>query len=233
MKIMKKLLLSSMLLTSILVSTWVSASYDEISCGTDSVFAENSCVQCFDGWEKAVWDTLGLLSDIWSNWTSKDMYMLKQENLLDEAVEMVELNGASWSYEPLQDEFWDYSDELENLTNDGGFYTLASNQSIKWIESKMGYSIMLNKSNVEQATNIGLLKYVLNIHVDENGVPAEDTTSHSECVLFKSAEAWVTPVVVEEKLNPTTIETGPQEIILLLLALLLAGGLFFISRKKA
>jgi len=48
---MKKVLLSSIVLLALVTST-ASAEYKEVSCSTDSVFAENSCTQCFDGWTK-------------------------------------------------------------------------------------------------------------------------------------------------------------------------------------
>lgn len=221
---MKKVLLSS-IITLVLVST-ASAGYNEVSCDTDSVFAENSCSQCFDGGVKAEWANLGLLTDVWSNDTSKVMYMLKWENSLGDSVRMISLNGAAWSYEPTKDNFWEYTTALEALPHDEGFYTLAAWKSIDWIQSKLGYSIKLNKSSAK-GQNSWLLKYTLNVHVDDNGIPAEATTSHSECVLFKSAAASATSV--PKKLP----QTWPQEVLLLLLALLLAGGLFFVSKRKA
>ena len=226
---MKKVLLSTIALLAITGVSSTSAAYSEVSCGSDEVFAAYSCIQCFDWWEKAENTNLGLLTDVWSNTTSKDMYMLKAENELTDSVRMFSLNDAAWSYEPSQDGFWEYTENLETINNDEGFYTLESWESVDWIQSKMGYSIKLNKSSSE-GENIGLLKYTLNVHLDEGGFPATDTTSHTECVLFKSA--WgETPVTPEE---PKELpKTGPQEVLLLLLSLLLAAGLFFASRKKA
>lgn len=228
---MKKVLLSSMIVLA-LVST-ASAGYSEVSCGTDSVFAENSCTQCFDGGVKAEWVNLGLLTDVWSNGTSKVMYMLKWENWLSDSVRMLSLNGAAWSYEPTKDNFWEYTTNLEALPHDEGFYTLAAWKSVDWIQSKLGYSIKLNKSPTE-GQNSWLLKYTLNVHVDDNGIPAEATVSHSECILFKSAAASATPTPTPKKETPKKLpQTWPQEVLLLLLALLLAGGLFFVSKRKA
>ena len=226
---MKKVLLSTIALLAVTTVSSVSAAYNEVSCGTDEAFSAYSCVQCFDWGERGEWDNLGLLTDVWSNDTSKDMYMLKAENELTDAVRMFALNEAAWSYEPSQDGFWEYTNWLEELTNDEGFYTLESWKSVDWIGSKLGYSIKLNKS-AEAGQNIGLLKYTLNVHLDEGGFPATDTTSHTECVLFKSA--WdETPVTPEE---PKELpQTGPQEVLLLLLSLLLAGWLFFVSKRRA
>ena len=181
-------------------------------------------------WTKAEWDQLGLLTDIWSNGTSKSMYMLKAENELTDSVRMLSLNGAAWSYEPSQDWFWEYTPALEELTNDAGFYTLEAGKSVDWIQSKLGYSIKLNKW-AWNGKNSGLLKYTLNVHVDDAGTPAEATTSHTECVLFKSS--WVATTTTPTKEVKKLPQTGPQEVLLLLLSLLLAGGLFFVSRKKA
>jgi hypothetical protein len=37
---------------------------------------------------------------------------------------MLSLNGAAWSYEPIKENFWEYTDGLEKLSHDEGFYTL-------------------------------------------------------------------------------------------------------------
>ncbi len=228
---MKKIFLVWVSILALSFTSISSALYDEISCSTDSVFAENSCIQCFDWGIKSQWDHLGLLSDIWVNWTSKPMYMLKAMNELTDAVEMIPLNWAIWSHEPTKVGFWEFTPELEKLDNQWGFYRLDAGQSVNWIQSKMGYSIKLNKGAWENK-NAWILKYTLNVHLDEAWSPAEAITSHTECVLFKSSWESVTPV--EPKEVPKELpNTGPQEILLLLLALLLAGWLFFISRKKA
>ena len=232
---MRKVLLSSIIALA-LVST-ASAGYSEVSCSTDSVFTENSCTQCFDGGVKAKWANLSLLTDIWSNDTSKVMYMLKWENSLSDSVRMLSLNGAAWSYEPTKGNFWEYTEGLEKLSHDEGFYTLNAWKSVDWIQSKFWYSIKLNKSPTK-GQNSWLLKYTLNVHVDDNGTPAEATVSHSECVLFKSAAASVTPEKTpkkgtSKKETPKKLpQTWPQEVLLLLLALLLASILFFVSKRK-
>jgi hypothetical protein len=46
--VMKKVLLSSMIMLVLTTST-ASAAYKEVSCGTDKAFSENSCTQCFGG----------------------------------------------------------------------------------------------------------------------------------------------------------------------------------------
>jgi hypothetical protein len=48
---MRKVLLSSIITLALVTTTF--AGYSEVSCSTDSVFAENSCTQCFDGGVKA------------------------------------------------------------------------------------------------------------------------------------------------------------------------------------
>ena len=228
---MKKVILSVVALW-LLSTTWVFAAdwYKEVSCSSNPIFAQNSCTQCFEWGEVSQWKDLGLLSDIWSNGTSKAMYMLKDENPLTEAVKMISLNGAAWSYEPSEDGFWEYTDSLESLPHEEGFYKLDAGKSVDWIQSKLGYSIRLNKS-VEAWKEIGLLKYTINIHTEwEPDTPEEKTISHSECVLFTSAgNNNVVPPKQEPKKLP---QTWPQEVLLLLLSLLLAGWLFYFSRKK-
>ncbi len=227
---MKKVILTGIILalSSSVVNAW---EYKEVSCSSNPLFGQYECSQCFDGWSLEEGKNLGLLTDVWSNGTSSSMYMLKGENELDSAVKMYAQNGASWSYEPTQENFWEYTDALEQLPHDGGFYTLAAWKSVDWIQSKLGYSIKLNKS-AEAGKEIWLLKYTINIHTDNNGIPNETTISHSECVLFKSAGKTAnTPATT--KVSPQKLpKTWPQEVLLLLLSLILAGWLFYFSRKK-
>jgi hypothetical protein len=59
---------------------------------------------------------------------------------------MISLNGTAWSYEPTKDNFWEYTTKLKALSYDEGFYILEPKKSVDWIQSKLGYSIKLNKS---------------------------------------------------------------------------------------
>lgn len=230
---MKKVLLAGISLAALSFTAISQAAYTEVSCSSDSAFWANSCNQCFDGGVKSEGDQLGLLTDVWSNDTSKPMYMLKAENELTDAVKMIPLNWASWSYEPTKEGFWEYTPALEKLPHEAWFYTLDAWKSVDWIQSKLGYSLKLNKTAWDNK-NAWILKYVLNLHLDENGAPSETTTSHSECVLFKSSAKKATTPTTPNKEKPKKLpQTWPQEVLLLLLSLLLAGGLFFISRKKA
>ena len=228
---MKKVLLTWISILAMSFAWVTSAAYSEVSCSTDADFSANSCTQCFDWGAKSEWDQLGLLTDVWSNWTSGNMYMLKAENELTDAVKMISLNGATWSYEPTKDAFWEYTPALEALSSESWFYTLAAWKSVDWIQSKLGYSLKLNKGTANWV-NAWILKYTLNVHADDAGTPAEATTSHNECVLFKWTwdKTVVTPTPEKPKKLP---QTWPQEVLLLLLSLLLAGWLFFISRRKA
>ena len=48
----KKIVASAIVLSSIVSYSVTNAdTYKEISCSTDKVFSENSCDQCFEGWE--------------------------------------------------------------------------------------------------------------------------------------------------------------------------------------
>jgi hypothetical protein len=228
---MKKAILSWLVL-SVLFSSSVFAAdgYKEIQCSTNPVFWENQCTQCFEGGVVEEWKDIWLLSDLWSNGTSKAMYMLKEENELTDAVKMISLNWAAWSYEPTKEWFWEYTEALDKL-EDSGFYKLDAWQSVDWIQSKLGYSIKLNKS-AEAWKEIGLLKYVINIHLDDWAWnPSDWTTSHSECVLFKSAGK--SDIVPPKKEQPKKLpQTWPQEVLLLLLSLILAGSVFYFSKKR-
>ncbi len=228
---MKKIffILSVLFIFSLNTSYW---SYEEVSCDVDSIFSENSCSSCFDWGVKSEWDNLGLLTNMWVNSSNSLMYMLKWENQLDSSVEMIPLNGSAWSYEPTKDDFWEYSENFEKLTQNEGFYTLEPWNSVDWIQSKLGYSIRLNES-LEAWENIGLLKYMLNVHMDEDWIPAESTVSQRECILFKSSGESNAEPVTQKEVSKNLPQTWPQEVLLLFLALMLSGLLFFVSKKKS
>ena len=77
----KKIVASAIVLSSIVSYSVTNAdTYKEISCSTDKVFSENSCDQCFEGWEKSENSTVGWLSDIWSNTTWVDSVMYPKQN---------------------------------------------------------------------------------------------------------------------------------------------------------
>ena len=71
----------------------------------------------------------------------------------------------------------------------------------------------------------------------EDGTPSPETTTHKECVLFKSADAnkaeVPAPAPVEVKAPPAKAlpKTGPAENMLIVLALLLTAGLVYYRRK--
>ena len=61
----KKIVASAIVLSSIVSYSVTNAdTYKEISCSTDKVFSENSCDQCFEGWEKSELDDYQIFGQI-------------------------------------------------------------------------------------------------------------------------------------------------------------------------
>ncbi|NVP17780.1 hypothetical protein HUU51_03615 [Candidatus Gracilibacteria bacterium] len=223
----KKLLASSVAIALISSISTVSAATTEIECSTDSVFAEYSCNQCFDGGEKSTGSFIGLLTDIWSNNSANDKIMYKEQQ---EMPEMVNLNTSKveWSQTPDSKDFWEYTPEFEALfsTEQDG-YVLKAGQSVTWLKSKLSYAFKLDRNDAVKGENIGLLVYpVLSHTLLDNGELGMSNTPHNECVLFKSA-AGQSPVVETPKTLP---QTGPAEFFLLMILAMILG--FGIVRFK-
>lgn len=216
----KKLLASSIAIALISSIATVSAATTEIECSTDSVFAEYSCNQCFDGWEKSTWSFIGLLTDIWSNNSANDKIMYKEQQ---EMPEMVNLNTSKveWSQTPDSKDFWEYTPEFEALfSTEQDWYVLKAGQSVTWLKSKLSYAFKLDKNDAVKWENIGLLIYpVLSHTILDNGELGMNNTPHNECVLFKSA-AWEAPVVETPRTLP---QTGPAEFFLLMILAMILG----------
>lgn len=204
--------------------------YEELECSSDAVFAANQCSQCFDGEKQSTGANIGLLSDLWVNsWnTDQLVYTEEQEN-----PKMMNLGGATWSQTPSADNFWEYTDEFNNLYSDvEKGYLLPAGDQVNWIKSKLGYAYKLDNNPAADGENIGLLVYTLTTHAISNGNIDETGIDHKECVLFKSATAD-TPTPQPPVENPPKLpETGAEHVLLLMIALLLGFG-FFKFRKQA
>lgn len=229
---MKSTLLSVLTLSVLLVNvSWSYAAYDVVSCGSSSVFSENSCDQCFSGWSVEVWENKGLLTDDWENATNTDQIMFKEEQ---EMPQILPLNGATWTEIKASDsvDFWQYTKELEDQYDEDNLgYTLPSGERITWIESTLWSAYQLSSNTAATWENIGMIVYDLAVHdLDNSGNVDLDTKDHRECVLFTSA-SWDTPAVTPEE--PERLpDTGAEHILLAVVALMLwFGFLKFRSRK--
>ncbi|MDD4151020.1 MAG: LPXTG cell wall anchor domain-containing protein [Candidatus Gracilibacteria bacterium] len=219
----------------------VSAAYNTVDCSTDTIFSENSCNQCFDGGEKATGDNIGMMEDLWKNDSSSDRLIYKEEQEMPKMVNPAS-DKVTWSQNPTDDkDFWAYTPELEALYSSGSdAYVLTPGASVTWLKSTLGSAYKLDSNKQEKGKNIGLLVYPIITHsILEDGTPSPDSTTHKECVLFKSADAnkieTPAPTPVEVKAPPVKAlpKTGPAENMLVILALLLTAGLVYFRRKKA
>lgn len=216
-----------------------SAAYKTLDCSSDTIFSENSCNQCFDWGEKTTGDNIGMMEDLWKNDSESNRLIYKEEQEMPKMVNPVS-DKVTWSQNPTSDtEFWSFTEELENIYDSGSeAYVLKPGASVTWLKSNLGSAYKLDSNKADKGVNIGLLVYPIMTHaVLEDGTPSPETTTHKECVLFKSAEAnkapAPTPAPVEVKAPPAKAlpKTGPAENMLIVLALLLTAGLVYYRRK--
>lgn len=227
MKAFSKILSALVLVSYMTTSTY--AAVTTVSCDSDSVFSANSCGQCFDGGTAVTGDNKGLLSDDWTNVSSNAQVLFKEEQ---DMPAIISLNGAVWQEIKASDgvDFWEYTTDLEALYDEENLgYTLASGQTVTWLESTLGSAYNLVSSSASEGQNIGLITYDIAVHeMADNGDIDLDADTHRECVLIKSG----TPGEPEVPPTPELPQTGPEVVFLLLVALLLGFGILQF-RKKA
>ena len=215
----KKLLLVSVIV-SLSITSGVNAAYEEVSCTTDSVFAANSCDQCFTWGEKWRGANIGLLSDKWINNSNNSQLLFKDEQ---KNPEMIPLNGSIWNQLPDTEGFWEYTEAMKAKYDEIEWgYVLWSKESVDWIQSALGSAYNLAENTAAKWVNIGLLVYPIATHM----MAADDTIEadsdiYKECVLFTSAAPT----------KPKLPKTWPESILLLIIAMLLGFGLLKITKR--
>lgn len=215
------------------ISTPSFAAYEEIECSTDKAFSENSCNQCFDWGSKVQGDNLGLLSDLWVNAIDVSKILYKEEQ---KDPYMVNLNTANvnWTQTPDAEKFWEYTDEFNALYSEKDFgYVLAAWKSVNWLKSSLSHAYKLDKNTAPSWENIGMLIYPIVTHniLASGEVSMDDSTSHLECVLFKSWDAAKEVVVPEApKKLP---QTWPAEFMMLIVLAMVASFWILTIRSKS
>ena len=235
---------AALLLSALLVPGASANFYEEIECSTDAVFGANSCDQCFEWGQKGFDDQVTDLSDLWVNTGDKPRLMYKEEQ---EDPVMKGLNGSTWSQQPSESGFWEWTDDLDALYSepDEG-YVLDPGESVTFIKSSLWKYYKLESTDAEKGENAWILVFPLVSRVLDDDGDIQDGTTHNECVLFKSAAA--APVVIPEpeqggwetpapKPTPTTtemakVETGAEAYLIVLFALIL-GFVYIKTRKTA
>lgn len=227
MKNLKKIF--SAMILAMYLSTSTYGAYEEVSCDSDPAYWAQSCSQCFTGGEVAQWDNKGLLTDIWENFTESDHVLFKEEQ---EMPRIVSLGGASWAEVKASDsvDFWMYTSDLDALYEEDALGSvLPSGETVTWIESTVWSAYQLESNPAPQGENVGMILYDIVTHeMDDNGIPATDSDTHRECVLFTSGAPGVTPVI---PVTPSLPETGAEHLLLALVALMLGFG-FLKFRNK-
>lgn len=223
---LKKVVASSILMASLVSANYVNAdTYEEISCSTDAVFAENSCNQCFDWWVKSENSPIGWFNDIWKNETGLPVFLFAELN--EDPISMKGLNWAEWEENKIADKLWELTPDLKKLRDDKDLgYVLPAGQQVNWLQATEGSSYLLKKNPVEKWQNNGLLVYTIKVNpILENGETQTNDVEHRECVLFKSWDAPVTPPTPNEKPKKLPKTWPGQFFLLLLLAMFLAFGI--------
>lgn len=212
----------------------VSAAYTEIQCDAP-VFTQNSCAQCFDWWAKWAWDAFGFLSDVFVNKSTTSSIIYKEEQSMPFMINLGN-DKSSWSQSPSWEDFWEYTPEFDALYSKvQEAYVIPAGATVKWLQSKLGYSYKLDKNTVPAWQNVWLLVYTVAAHnLSTSWEIAVDTNEHKECVLFKS---WIPsttkiPTVIENQPVKQLPQTWPEHILLMALALLLWVWLFGLKRKS-
>ncbi len=223
-----KLLLITLITLLSLQTTF--ASYPEIDCSTDPVFSENKCNQCFDGWDKAEWANIGLLTDVYKNPTANPKLIYKNEQSFPKMINLW-WDKSSWSQIPWSDGFWEYTSDFESLYSSWQqAHVINPWKEVIRVKSKDWFAYKLDKNSVDKWWKLGLLIYPVVSHDLVNDEVSIDSFEHRECVLFKS---W-TPAAktIEEQPIKQLPQTGPASILLLALALIIALWLFWLKNKK-
>ena len=224
---MKKLLI---FIFVFFITSSVNAKYEEIECSTDSIFSENSCTKCYNGWKKSQWDTLWLLDSTWNNNTDFSKILYKEEQIDPEIINLNNSN-VSWIKTSEDENFWKYTDEFNALYDDEKWgYVLNKNNSVIWLKTPILNTYKLEKNTSASDSNIWLLIYPLTIH---NILPDDEITFDNDeardCVLYKSAGIIEsTSIKKETKKLP---DTGPSQFILLLiLAIILSFSILKLKK---
>lgn len=226
--------------TSVLALSSLSASaYNTVKCDSDPVFSANSCNQCFvDSTARWEGSTIGFLKDDWINSSKYDKLMYKEEQEMPKMINLAP-STVSWEQKPTKAGFWEYTPELAKIydkENEG--YVLKKGQKVTWIKSKKWFYYKLTKNKAAENKNIGLLVYsIASRNILENGTINPNSSTHKECVLFKSGkkveQAKAIPAKKQTKAPAKKLpKTGPEHYILfLLLSMILGFGVMKLRRK--
>ena len=218
---------------SAFATTNLASAYDEVDCSTDSVFSENSCNQCFNGWEVTSDSPLGFFTDIWSNKTTSDKVLYKEEQVMPT---FNALNGTKVDQNPQDDSFWQYTTDFDayaSQTMSG--YVLPAGKDVTWLKSADGAWIKL--SNLPNKwTNAWVMVFEILSHPVTGSwvVDATNVDTHKECVVYKSWEEAVvvppsdtsTPPTPPTPKELTKVQTWPGEVaVTIIIAMLLTLAL--------
>lgn len=243
---MKKILLIASLIAIATPSIGAAAAYPEISCSTLKAFESNNCDQCFDGGVIKAGDTLGRLTDTWTNKGTADQIAYKDEQ---EWPTIVNIGGSStmWNMNPTDPtKFWQFGSSVvwtkatssASGTSASGTtardrFVLGAGKSVTFIESDpLGATYTLVSTDKKNGEVIGMAKFPVVFREMDSFAREGAPQKHFECVAYKAATASApTPKPTPTPTQPVTqVKTGTGETLLLIVALL--GGLMALIALK-
>jgi len=227
----KKVIWVATLATSLLINAhWA---YTEVDCSTSNLFSNYSCNQCFDWWSIKIWDNISFLDDLWVNDTTSEKIMYKEDQTMPV---MSNLNWSSFTKNPNDDTFWEYTPEFEALKSaDKDWYVLPIWKSVSWIKSTLWSSYRVDSLPAKWTDAWMLVFDIMSHNILANWEVQMNDKTYKECVLYKSDKEEMTTPPPEPENPPEPgemikVKTWPEMYFLIIIFAFLTG--LIISNRK-
>ncbi|EKD66167.1 MAG: hypothetical protein ACD_49C00060G0009 [uncultured bacterium (gcode 4)] len=216
----------------VMVPTWAVSNYEKVACDKE-FFIQNTCSECFAGWNKNIWEKITSLNDSWTNPNTTEQIIYSDEQTFPELVNLWG-DTTKWLTSPEDNtKFWKISQEIiwnDSKTGSGRQeFLLEWGKTVNLYESDLWATYTVDSTDKKEWEAIGLLKFPLAYHNIDATWKEWEKMNHTECVAYYAGTPVVAPVAPAEV---TKVKTWPQSLILILMALILS--FFFLRlRKKA
>jgi len=217
----------------VMVPTWAVSNYEKVACDKE-FFIQNTCSECFAGWNKNIWEKITSLNDSWTNPNTTEQIIYSDEQTFPELVNLWG-DTTKWLTSPEDNtKFWKISQEIiwnDSKTGSGRQeFILEWWKTVNLYESDLWATYTVDSTDKKEWEPIGLLKFPLAYHNIDATWNEGEKMNHTECVAYYAGAPVVAPAQVQPE--ATKVKTGPQSLILILMALILS--FFFLRlRKKA
>ena len=226
--------------------------FKKVDCSLP-VFSNNGCAvsadtECFEGGALKAGDKITGLSDTWTNTSSGEVVLYKDEITYPTLVNLGG-SGSAWLSNPsTETNFWKIGQEVVFTPETGSgttkdVFSLKSGKKVTVLEASLGANYQLERSNKKDGEYVGLVKFPVNYRaINASTGKAEAVTNHLECAAFKIANQVAAVVPPAEKPSTTTpaptqatkVKTGAADTFLFLgLSMLLALAFMFARKRKS